>query len=230
MFKDKLKQLRIEQNLTQADVAKAINVSPATIGNYEQGTREPRNNEMWTKLADYFNVSIDELMDKTNNVRYSIKFKDNTYTDENDWTQQARTDIPIIYDEVNITPLVFAKYNEPTPITREQQYKYIEYTSRGGHVLYARRNLLEILDNINSSSIQQISNNLTNIINRTNNGVVYWYKKCWSDIDNLFPKAFDLETLYDLLDKCLCVDKIAAQEFSLVSLDINSDWLREKLH
>ena len=230
MFKDKLKQLRIEQNLTQADVAKAINVSPATIGNYDQVTRETRNNEIRTKLDNYFNVSIDELMDKTNNVRYSIKFKDNTSTDENDWTQQARTDIPIIYDEVNITPLVFAKYNEPTPITREQQYKYIEYSSRSGHVLYARRNLLEILDNINSSSIQQISNNLTNIINRTNNGVVYWYKKCWSDIDNLFPKAFDLETLYDLLDKCLCVDKIAAQEFSLVSLDINSDWLREKLH
>ena len=54
MFKDKLKHLRIENNLTQADIAKAIGVSPATIGNYEQGTREPRNNEMWQKLADYF--------------------------------------------------------------------------------------------------------------------------------------------------------------------------------
>ena len=43
MFKDKLKYLRIENNLTQADIAKAIGVSPATIGNYEQGTREPRN-------------------------------------------------------------------------------------------------------------------------------------------------------------------------------------------
>lgn len=74
MFKDKLKQLRTERNLTQSDIAKAIGVSPATIGNYEQGTREPRNNEMWQKLADYFNISVDELMDKSSLVE---KFRDN---------------------------------------------------------------------------------------------------------------------------------------------------------
>ena len=73
MFKDKLKYLRIENNLTQADIAKAIGVSPATIGNYEQGTREPRNNEMWQKLASYFNISVDELMDKNNDIRYTVK-------------------------------------------------------------------------------------------------------------------------------------------------------------
>lgn len=66
MFKDRLRQLRIERNLTQAEIAKAIGVSSATIGNYEQGTREPRNNEMWKKLADYFNVSVDYLMNKEN--------------------------------------------------------------------------------------------------------------------------------------------------------------------
>ena len=63
MFKDKLKQLRTEHNLTQAVVANELGVSSATIGNYEQGTREPRNHEMWQKIADYFNVSVDELMD-----------------------------------------------------------------------------------------------------------------------------------------------------------------------
>lgn len=66
MFKDRLRQLRIEHNLTQAEIAKAIGVSSATIGNYEQGTREPRNNEMRQKLADYFNVSVDYLMNKEN--------------------------------------------------------------------------------------------------------------------------------------------------------------------
>lgn len=74
MFKDKLKQLRTEHNLTQSDIARAIGVSPATIGNYEQGTREPRNNEIWQKLADYFNISVDELMDKSSLVE---KFGDN---------------------------------------------------------------------------------------------------------------------------------------------------------
>lgn len=64
MFKDRLKQLRLDNGVTQSDIAKAICVSPATIGNYEQGTREPRNNTMWQKLADYFGVSVDYLMDK----------------------------------------------------------------------------------------------------------------------------------------------------------------------
>lgn len=71
MFKDRLKQLRVERNLTQAEIAKAIGVSAATIGNYEQGTREPRNNEMWQKLADYFNVSTDYLRDKENASKVS---------------------------------------------------------------------------------------------------------------------------------------------------------------
>ena len=91
MFKDKLKQLRIEHNLTQADVAKAIGVSPATIGNYEQGTREPKNNEMWQKLADYFKVSLDELMDVDNNVLYPFKAKTLASCPKRNWTQQFRT-------------------------------------------------------------------------------------------------------------------------------------------
>ena len=62
MFKDVLRQLRIERNLKQADVAKALGVTAATIGNYEQGLREPRNLEMWQKIADYFDVPVNYLM------------------------------------------------------------------------------------------------------------------------------------------------------------------------
>lgn len=72
MFKDKLKQLRIERNLTQADVANAIGVSPATVGNYEQGTREPGNSVIWQNIADYFGVSVNYLMDKNVVSRESI--------------------------------------------------------------------------------------------------------------------------------------------------------------
>ena len=69
VFKDKIKQLRLDKGVTQSDIAKAIGVSPATIGNYEQGTREPRNNAMWQKLADYFGVSVDYLIDKNTDCR-----------------------------------------------------------------------------------------------------------------------------------------------------------------
>ena len=141
MFKDKLKYLRIENNLTQADIAKAIGVSPATIGNYEQGTREPRNNEMWQKLASYFNISVDELMDKNNDIRYTVKIGGSNPSSKKNWRQQFRTDTKIIYDNVDITSLVNSNYGEKTPTTREQQFAYTEYLERSGHVLYARRKL-----------------------------------------------------------------------------------------
>lgn len=64
MFEDKIKQLRLDKGVTQSNIAKAIGVSPDIIGNYEQGTREPRNNIMWQKLAAYFGVSVDYLIDK----------------------------------------------------------------------------------------------------------------------------------------------------------------------
>ena len=229
MFKDKLKYLRIENNLTQADIAKAIGVSPATIGNYEQGTREPRNNEMWQKLASYFNIYVDELMDKNNDIRYTVKIGGLNPSSKKNWTQQFRTDTKIIYDNVDITSLVNSNYGEKTPTTREQQFAYTEYLERSGHVLYARRKLLNILDEIHSKSIKEISENLSDIIEEVENNVVYWYKRCWNNIDDLFPTADSLNTLYDLLNRCLCVDMIAQQEFTLISIDEDFDWLREKL-
>lgn len=230
MFKDKLKHLRIENNLTQADIAKAIGVSPATIGNYEQGTREPRNNEMWQKLADYFNISVDELMDKDNTIRYTVKIGGSTSPAKEEWVQQYRTDTKIIYNDVDITSLVNANHGERTPVTREQQYAYTEYSSRSGHVLYARKKLLSILNEIHSKSLKEISDNLSDLIEYVENYVVYWYKRCWNNIDDIFPTANSLDTFYDLLNKCLCVDMIAQQEFTLIPINEDFDWLREKLH
>ena len=66
IFKDILKQLRIEKNLTQDDLAKALNVTTGTIGNYELGTRLPKDDKMWIKLSQFFDVPIDYLMDSDN--------------------------------------------------------------------------------------------------------------------------------------------------------------------
>lgn len=232
MFKDKLKQLRIERNLTQAELAKAIGVSAATIGNYEQGTREPRNNEMWQKLAEYFNVSIDYLMDKeTKYIPLNQRVLDieDSESPKRDRFNQFRTDIPIIYDDVDITTMVHAKIGEAGRATKEQRYAYVEFNSRSGHVLFARNNLLAILSDIKSLSKQEIISSLKDITERINLDVVYWYNRCWNNISDIFPKATNLETLFDLLNKCLCVDMIAETEFSLVPIQCNYDWLREKL-
>lgn len=60
-FKDVLKELRVEKNVGQVELAKAIGVSKGIISLWENGLREP-NMYSLIKLARYFNVSIDELV------------------------------------------------------------------------------------------------------------------------------------------------------------------------
>lgn len=62
MFGKKLKMLRKKSGLTQANLAKKLNISPSTVGMYEQGRREP-DSAMLVKIADFFSVSVDYLID-----------------------------------------------------------------------------------------------------------------------------------------------------------------------
>ena len=54
-----------EFNMTQKELAIACSVSPATISTYVMNTREP-DLEMLKKIADFFHVSIDYLLEYEN--------------------------------------------------------------------------------------------------------------------------------------------------------------------
>lgn len=56
-----LKRLREEKNMTQAELGKALEISPSAIGMYEQGRRTPDIPTL-KKIASYFNVSLDYLL------------------------------------------------------------------------------------------------------------------------------------------------------------------------
>lgn len=60
-IKDKIKQLRIEKNLSQKELAKTIGLSEKTISHYESGYSEP-SLEIIIKLVDYFGISTDYLI------------------------------------------------------------------------------------------------------------------------------------------------------------------------
>ncbi len=72
---NKLKQLRLERGLLQSDIAKVIKKSERIVGFYETGERD-MNTETLSILADFFNVSIDYLLGKTNirNLENEFKF------------------------------------------------------------------------------------------------------------------------------------------------------------
>lgn len=64
-FSERLKLLREENDLTQNDLAKILNISRQSVGNYEKGTRFPNDPELILKIARLFNVSIDYLLGGT---------------------------------------------------------------------------------------------------------------------------------------------------------------------
>ena len=64
----KLKILRKEKGISQLKLALELNTSQNTISRYETGEREPGINEL-IKIADYFDVSIDYLVGRTDNQK-----------------------------------------------------------------------------------------------------------------------------------------------------------------
>lgn len=71
---NRLKQLRLERGLLQSDIAKVIKKSERIVGFYETGERD-MNTETLSILADFFNVSIDYLLGKTNIRNIEDEFK-----------------------------------------------------------------------------------------------------------------------------------------------------------
>lgn len=61
MLGEKIKKYREEKKMTQVEVAEVLGVKPGTISKYEAGTLEP-NIESLKKLAELFEVSVDELL------------------------------------------------------------------------------------------------------------------------------------------------------------------------
>ena len=66
-FATRLRHLREEKNLRQADVAIDLNVTRQTISKYERSEREP-DFYMLCKIADYYKVSIDYLLGRTTSM------------------------------------------------------------------------------------------------------------------------------------------------------------------
>lgn len=62
----RLKELRKKKGLTQIRLAIELNMSQNTISRYETGSHEP-DVQTLIQIADYFNVSLDYLMERTDN-------------------------------------------------------------------------------------------------------------------------------------------------------------------
>ncbi|MCI8418585.1 MAG: helix-turn-helix transcriptional regulator [Lachnospiraceae bacterium] len=65
-----LKELLCLNDMTQKQLAKDLALSPSALGNYIQGSREPDYRTL-VRIADYFHVSTDFLLDRDPNAKLS---------------------------------------------------------------------------------------------------------------------------------------------------------------
>lgn len=67
----RLKELRKKRNITQLKMAMDLNMNQNTISRYENEEREAGYREL-ILIADYFQVSIDYLLERTENPQINI--------------------------------------------------------------------------------------------------------------------------------------------------------------
>jgi transcriptional regulator with XRE-family HTH domain len=64
MFSEKIKQLRLAHHMTQKQLGEIANISDSAIREIESGRSQTTLNNV-VILADYFNVSVDYLLGRT---------------------------------------------------------------------------------------------------------------------------------------------------------------------
>ena len=62
VFKDRVKEKRLEAGLTQVELAGKAGVTTRTIQNYELGNRKPANMEVIQRIADALNTTTEYLL------------------------------------------------------------------------------------------------------------------------------------------------------------------------
>lgn len=71
MIADRIKQLRISNNMTQTDLAKKLNITRSSVNAWEMGISTPSTAYI-VELAQLFHVSTDFLLGLSDNVTLDI--------------------------------------------------------------------------------------------------------------------------------------------------------------
>lgn len=91
-FKSRLKQLREGRSMTQEELASLLKVTRQAVGNYEQGNRFPKDENLLKSIADIFDVSLDYLLGRVDKNTKSDKLTDTVvfhYEDKKEKTYQT---------------------------------------------------------------------------------------------------------------------------------------------
>ena len=90
MLNERIRQLRIERNISQVDLAKQLNVTKQSVSNWENDNIQ-LSIEMLMKLAQTFSVSTD----------YILGLDNRRYLEITDLTNEEITHLQILADDLS---------------------------------------------------------------------------------------------------------------------------------
>lgn len=125
---NRLRELRIENNMNMKQAAEALKMPYTTYVNYEKGLREP-SSEVLIEIAKYYSVSIDYLLGHVNEPHFYLDNKRilqeiNSYGNEDD--VPAKSDRHSITDE-DIQFALFGGADEITEAMYDEVKKFAAY-------------------------------------------------------------------------------------------------------
>ncbi|MCY7238668.1 helix-turn-helix transcriptional regulator [Streptococcus infantarius] len=181
----RLKELRQEKGISLSKLSKIlkekydISVSTSQLMYYEKGEREPRNKQVWEKLADYFNVSVSYLLG------YSDK-KEPYYSDE------------ILLDNGSggVSSLSFERHNDlQKEYSKQIRKDFINFLRSYDFVISDNeiKVLLEQISNLNISTLAHIDHE--RVIKQTN-PKKYLIENGYKELGDLFQSNKGIENFY----------------------------------
>lgn len=111
MLKIRIKELRLQSNLSQAKLGAALNLTQQAVAKWEKGVAEP-DVETLNKLACYFNVTVDYLLGNSNSTDGLQK--------EHPALSQREKDALKVYNTL-------AELNDGNPLTQNQMQALLTY-------------------------------------------------------------------------------------------------------
>ena len=118
-IKDRILNLRIENSLTQSQMAKIFNVGISTISMWEQGQRIPRPNTL-QDICDYFNVDMDYLMGRSDiKNRYQAGLKYDWEEEKDIFSQLTAEELTKLEKFKNMSTVMFM--NEGNDISEQDK-------------------------------------------------------------------------------------------------------------
>lgn len=104
MFWQRFKQLMEEQNTSFYKISKKTGISEATFTQYKNNKFKTPQKETLNKLSEYFNVSVDFLLGKTDDRPVkNINIEETVEEKKEEYKQEKQAEIYNIYENLNDT-------------------------------------------------------------------------------------------------------------------------------